>query len=187
MLNDLIKIADALDEKGLHKEADFVDSMLIKSARARAVQDFIDQLKKAFQNVSPTSRAFPNIRKSLPEILRLIDITAGYREYQQPSVTEKTLQEIQNPDRILVENVAALQDDIEDIQKEMKTETDQEKLKDLQFELQDLTKRLKVQFEKVVALRDSTREEDKEKFKEFVRQYDEKRRQRIVRQQHIKM
>jgi len=177
-LNDLIKIADALDEKGLNKEADFVDSV-VKSAveRSRAVQDFIDQLKKAFSGISESSKAFPNIRKALPEILRLIDITANYKEFLQPSVSVKTYEALQDITKGLAENISSLQDNIDDIKKEMATEKDAEKLHRLQLEMQHYDKELTKNWASVKQLQ----EKDAEKFRKFVQMYDEKRKQKIIR------
>jgi len=36
MINELIKLADHLDKKGLHKEAEYIDAVLEKSAQASA-------------------------------------------------------------------------------------------------------------------------------------------------------
>jgi hypothetical protein len=36
MINELIKLADHLDKKGLHKEAEYIDAALEKSAQASA-------------------------------------------------------------------------------------------------------------------------------------------------------
>jgi hypothetical protein len=44
MLNDLIKLADSLDKKGLHAEANLVDEVIRKlSGHHNAVHDFLDE------------------------------------------------------------------------------------------------------------------------------------------------
>lgn len=182
MINDLIKIADVLDNIGLREEADFADS-IIKSAveRSRSVQNFIDQLKKAFQNISSSSKAFPNIHKALPEILRIIELTSEYRSFVQPSIKDTMLESMHDPINMLVENIVTLQDNIEDIEHEMKQKQNPNELNVLRMELQHYVKELKTQFDKVKQLKESARKEDAEKFIEFVKKYDEKRRQKILK------
>ncbi len=72
MLNELAAIANSLDKSGYRPQADTVDLLIGKlagSGSSRAVQDFIDDLKKAFLNVANSKETFPTIsEKSLPEI-----------------------------------------------------------------------------------------------------------------------
>lgn len=177
MYNDLIKVADLLDEKGLLKEANFVD-LLVKSAteRTRAVENYIESLKKHFQQAAASSKVFPTIKKSLPEILRIIDLVAGFRDYLNPSSTEETLKTL-NPNEIqlLVESISARQDDIEDIKKEMTSMSKMEyssenidKFFKLQEEYKSLARELKAKYDEVAKLRAT----DVAKFREFMKLYD---------------
>ncbi|MFA5024023.1 MAG: hypothetical protein WC523_03665 [Patescibacteria group bacterium] len=181
MINDLIKISDALDEKGLKKEADFVDELIKMSSskRTAAVQKFIDDLKKSFLDVSQSS-IFPAInKKSLPEILKVIDILSENINYLDPSIPAESVKKLQDPINTLVENIVALEEGIEDVDDELKNEKDSAKISRLNNEKTSLNDSLKQQFDQAKRIRDGQRAGDKERFQEFIKLLDEKKRKRI--------
>jgi len=85
MIEQLVNIANALDNAGFHSHANAVDGLVIKLAGhvGRGAQNFIDDLKKGLERAALSEETFPTIsEKSLQDIYKVIDIVAEHgRDY----------------------------------------------------------------------------------------------------------
>jgi len=175
---DLIKISDELDEMGLTKEAEFIDSIIkISEKKEIPIGLFVDDLKKIFTNFSK-GKAFSKIKSALPEIFRILDIFSRLQDHKfkemAPSHELESLSPA--PAVMLAEHTLARQEDIDDIQIQIKQTKDPIKLKQLQGELESIVRELKGNFNEIAKLRN----EDVEEFREFVKHYDKLRMSRKI-------
>lgn len=165
MINDLIKIADALDKIGLKQEASFVDLLIKNSAeQARVVQDFVDDLKKALQNVSSSPNILPTINaQSLPEIIQVIDTLLGEKKY----ISGHGINITQNPINELAEGILALEDDIKKIDLEISNTKEENELKQLHREQENLKTKLKKLYNDATKIKFGRRSEDKKRYEQL--------------------
>ena len=172
-ITDLINIANVLDDKGLIKEADYIDALLKSAAeRERAVEQFIADLKRALTNAAQSPKHFPTIHKALPEVLKVIDVLSEHRAYLNPTISEQTLESMKGPVSQLVDMIVAGEENILDVQRQLKEAKDPTAINALQLEQQGLTKEVKARWDEVAKLNDIDRAA-------FTKMLDTKKRQRI--------
>lgn len=105
-LSELNKIADMLDDSGLHKEADELDNFVRQSAReySHEVWDYIDGLKWHLKDAILNEK-YPGINeKTIGDFLNILDVASGKRPSpkarapEEKPTTQKTI--ILNPREI---------------------------------------------------------------------------------------
>ena len=116
MLRGLIYIANMLDDAGHYTQADAVDSLIYKNAAAgKAVQKFIDDLKKGLSSAARSEKEFPTIsEKSLADVYKVIDIVTEHGTYEESIMPRRTefLEEWQEGVIPLVEGAIELENSI---------------------------------------------------------------------------
>ena len=160
-LNDLIKIADVLDARGLTEEADFVDSLVKSAAQSEsAVKEFVDDLKKVLNHAAVDPKYSAGLKSSLPEVFKLIDEMVGYKSYVNPHVTTTTVKEM-TADSLanLVSNIVQGQANIESVEKELAATTDPQQKALLEIERRKYQEEVRHRFGLVSKLTEAERRE----------------------------
>lgn len=136
MLNDLISIADVLDAKGFHLEAEEIDTLIHQATfNVKNIQDLITVLKNTFSEAI-NNPGLPYITKeSLPNIFTVLDAVGG--KIQIPVSGKGTSEQIlalQDRSRTVAEGILNLDYDIKKLELKLSVSGSNEKIQ-LQREL----------------------------------------------------
>ena len=176
-LERLIKVANTLDKLGMHEYANQIDLIILAGGqRSRAVDDFIITLKRAYENVAKHANVMPTINdKSLPEILRVIDILAEHGNFTGPDVSAETVKGLEDESNTAVESMMELERSISELSSAIDTEKDPMKKQELQRNLEHNRKKLGEIQATVDTWRNGRRKGDTEKYQRWEKLWKERK------------
>lgn len=175
---DLIMIADILDAKGLHKEADEIDKMIESTdTGSRAVSNFVDAFKLILNDVAQ-QEAMPSInQETVRDIYRLIDLVISYGRssgFLGRSTDPEEYRKMQDRAYQLALGIIQYVDSITRLTNEANEATDGETREKIIGDLKEDKEMLAELTKEIEGLRTGKREEDLKtynRFLEFFKEY----------------
>jgi len=178
-LEKLVKIANQFDQSGLTDYADRVDMIVLAvGQRTRAVDDFIQELKRIFKVVANDQRV-PSINsENLEVILNVIDTLANKGTFLNPSNNPAMLRRVKEMDDgvvQIVDGLLELENSVKKLKEQLATTTNPEKRNMIEDEMGKEHELVIKLMEQVNHWKAGNRKGDKEQYEKFLELYKSKK------------
>lgn len=181
-LSHLVKVANELDKSGFYSDADRLDTLIriATGERTRAVENFIQELKRIFTVVA-NSPQVPSInQENLEVILNVIDTLAGKGTFLDPSSSSSTWEKIKEFDEGIigfVEGLIELEESIKKLKDQLVREKDPTKRESINQEMEREHDRVVKLMEQVTHWKNGKRKDDTEKYNKFLELYGQRKKE----------